>query len=145
MLTALSVFASDARAFVDLDGRYWLAGGSFGYVTDGDRRGALLGVEASLVETDDDLAEWAGVYVDVLYDTLGVVRSSVGLEGGSLFTGVDVGPVVELGDEIDAGVRLRLVVTIALVSVYVGGTQLLWGSERRMFETGVLLKFGHEL
>ncbi len=124
LLLVIVCFAigGEAHAFVDLDGEYWLAGSNFGYVTDGDRHDALFGVEASFVEIDDNLAEWAGVYADTLYDTRGVVRSSIGLEAGSYVTGIDLGPVLEVGaDDVSGGLRFRFVVSIAVASIYLRG------------------------
>ena len=140
LLFALSVPASAGAFDLGYDGTYILAGPHLGYTTDGDVHGASLGLEASLVEFDDDLG-WAGLYLDAVYDTgRGAARLGLGPELGVLFFGLDGGAFVELGDEARLGLRIRGVLTAAAVGVALGASSIIGSEQATVVELTLLLK-----
>ena len=104
--------------------------------------GLLLGPEASLVYWRT--GSWIGLYTDGLFD-LGDHRQrwSIGPECGYGPFGVDAGFVTQFGDErVFGGVRVRGLLSLALLSVYgAGGYLPQHPSQQSWAEVGVLIKF----
>lgn len=115
-----------------------------GFDPDG-RPGFLLGGEVSVAFFDQSPGEvwwWYGAYVDAVYDFgADAVRASIGPEAGFMLVGVDGGLVVQRRAGRSAlGVNGRLMLSLAVVHVYVRAGAIGEVSDGAFSEVGVLLK-----
>jgi hypothetical protein len=110
-------------------------------------KGALLGVEGSVVHLDRSVVWWGG-YADALFETNQVTgRFSIGPEVGWAFVGVDGGVVGFLHDaRFDPGLAIRPMLTFGFVSLYFRGEKLfLPGQQVDDGQVGLLVKWPFEL
>jgi hypothetical protein len=136
--------ARPARADVGPESEwYFLAGVNLGAVIEEAVAEFALGAEVSAARLFRRGA-WYGVYADTLRDfRRDATRVSAGVEAGYRLAGLDLGPVVEFGDETRTGLRVRAVLTGAWVTLY-GGPVIrlgdLGGDQRLTGEVGFLIK-----
>ncbi|HTE54905.1 MAG TPA: hypothetical protein VK698_28825 [Kofleriaceae bacterium] len=144
---AAAIGAAPGRAGADVgpDAEWYLVSGvNVGSVIEEAVADFMLGAEVSAARLFRR-GNWYGVYADGLRDfRRDTTRLSLGVEGGYSMVGVDLGPVMELGgDETRFGMRGRLVLTGAWLTVY-GGPVIRFGDvgdeERFTGEIGILVK-----
>ncbi len=112
-----------------------------------DGLGAFIGAELSLALLSPAW-NWFGGYVDTVYDTgTQNVRSSVGLELGSRYVGVDAGYVLDASDPdgLRHGVVVRPMLTTGLLSLGSRFGYLMTGQTQLFFEAGLLVKYPIDL
>jgi hypothetical protein len=134
-----------ARADVGPDSEWYLLPGiNVGAAIEEAVAELLLGGEVSAARLFRH-GPWYGAYADGVRDfRRDTTRLSLGVEAGYRLIGLDLGPVVELGgDETRSGLRFRVAVTGAWLTVYGGPVIRLGdvGTEGRVTgELGVLVK-----
>lgn len=143
---ALSAQPAPARADVGPDAEWFLLPGiNAGAAIEEAVAEFLLGAEVSAARLFRKGA-WYGVYADGVHDfRRDTTRLSLGVEAGFRLIGLDLGPMMELGGaETRRGLRFRVVLTGAYVTVY-GGPAIRLGDvddEGRVTgEIGLLVKF----
>lgn len=98
---------------------------------------SMVGLELSA--TMPRRCNWFGVYADHYTDFHQKNKSSIGLEFGNAFLGLDLGYMHFQNDE-DAynGIRIRPIISIGFISVYAGG--FFTSDLKGFFDGGILLK-----
>jgi len=143
--TALVASPPAARADVGPDSEWYLLPGvNVGAAIEEAVAELVLGGEVSAARLFRH-GPWYGAYADGLHDfRRDTTRLSLGVEAGYRLIGLDLGPVVELGgDQTRSGLRFRVVLTGAWLTVYGGPVIRLGdvGDEGRVTgEIGALIK-----
>ena len=144
LAAALTSAPRSSEADVGPDDEWYLvAGVNLGSTIEAAVAEWMVGAEVSAARLFRRGA-WYGVYADGLRDfRRDTTRLSLGAEAGYSLVGVDIGPVLELGDGTRTGVRFRGVLTAAWVTFY-GGPVIRFGdvgeTERLTGEVGFLIK-----
>jgi hypothetical protein len=119
-----------------------------GAVTRSHGSGGVLGAEASFVRFPIANEDFAGAYVDALYDFGNRrTRLSLGPEVGFRLFGLDGGPALQIGDgRTDVGWYARGFFTLGFFSLYARTGSFPGAPDPRAFlEGGVLLKWPIQL
>ena len=145
LLTSSQALALNDDLSIIPDGWFVPMGVNVGMsVNDEYSDGLLLGGEMSVVHLADTTLFWAGGYLDGLRDFgAEVSRLSCGAQLGWMFGGVEAGYLAQwTGGEIEHGVRIGLIATLGVISLYARYGHVFDALVQSEFvELGMLLKF----